>query len=284
MRPPASASPIAASEGQRAARPAALAATALMAKAWLTRPWSSFSRITSTPSRSESARLGQEPARRAQRDPVPVDGDLLDGRVVDHAPAAREERDLRDASRLEPGRGHRHGHRLGRRAKRGGPGARAGHRAAGPLDRGGPGAGRGLARDDRQGEGHVRLFRDADLLADQPRGVAAQGDRRARGQSGGRGQPREQHDLVGVAVAHQRADRHALGLREDERAGLPARGQRPSRWSGGSPESPGLVQYVCQPGAMRWRRPTQKDAPGSMEAASLSRVTETRGGPGGAGS
>src|SRR6266850_870170 len=52
---------------------------------------------------------------------------------------------------------------------------------------------------------------------------------------------------------------------------------------GGSPESPGLVQYVCQPGAMRWRMPTQKDAPGSTEAVSPSRVTETFGGPGGFG-
>ncbi len=115
----------------------------------------------------------------------------------------------------------------GRRAERGGPGAGAGDRAAGLLDGGGPDAGRGLAGDDREGERHVGLFRNADLLADQPRGMAAQGDRRAGGQARGRGQAGEEQNLAGIAVAHQRADRHALGLGEDERPRLPARGQVP---------------------------------------------------------
>src|SRR5260221_6227696 len=47
---------------------------------------------------------------------------------------------------------------------------------------------------------------------------------------------------------------------------------------GASPESPGLIQYVCQPGAMRCRSPTQNVEPGSIVTESLTRLTVTRGG------
>src|SRR5262249_9444715 len=45
-----------------------------------------------------------------------------------------------------------------------------------------------------------------------------------------------------------------------------------------SPESPGLIQYVCHPGTMRWRSPTQNVPPGSIVTKSLTRLTVTRGG------
>ncbi len=47
----------------------------------------------------------------------------------------------------------------------------------------------------------------------------------------------------------------------------------------GSPESPGLSQYVCQPGAMRWRTPSHCSRPGSRAARSLIKSTATRGVP-----
>src|SRR6185369_10123865 len=46
---------------------------------------------------------------------------------------------------------------------------------------------------------------------------------------------------------------------------------------GGSPESPGFTQYVCQPGVMRWYRATQKVCPGVMAPTSLTSSTCTRG-------
>jgi hypothetical protein len=52
---------------------------------------------------------------------------------------------------------------------------------------------------------------------------------------------------------------------------------------GGSPESPGLVQYVCQPGAICWRRPIQNVCPGAIDACALTRSTVTFGGPVGTG-
>ena len=64
----ASASPIAARSDREGPEPGP-AATALIVKAWLTRPWSSFSRITSTPSRSEPAPSGRRP--RAARRVIP---------------------------------------------------------------------------------------------------------------------------------------------------------------------------------------------------------------------
>src|SRR4029453_12600108 len=46
---------------------------------------------------------------------------------------------------------------------------------------------------------------------------------------------------------------------------------------GGSPESPGFIQYVCHPGAISWRSATQKVSPGAIEATSLSSSTRTFG-------
>src|SRR5438093_6739364 len=45
---------------------------------------------------------------------------------------------------------------------------------------------------------------------------------------------------------------------------------------GGSPESPGFTQYVCQPGEMRWYRATQKGCPGATPPTSLTSSTRTR--------
>src|SRR5437660_10975524 len=46
---------------------------------------------------------------------------------------------------------------------------------------------------------------------------------------------------------------------------------------GGSPEWPGFGQEVCQPGEMRWYRPTQKGCPGAIPPTSLTSSTRTRG-------
>ena len=46
---------------------------------------------------------------------------------------------------------------------------------------------------------------------------------------------------------------------------------------GGSPESPGFIQYVCQPGRDRLAEPSQKVSPGTIDATSLSSSTRTLG-------
>src|SRR4029453_16212758 len=48
---------------------------------------------------------------------------------------------------------------------------------------------------------------------------------------------------------------------------------------GGSPESPGLIQYVCHPGAIVWRSPIQNVLPGARASRSLTSSTVTLGLP-----
>ena len=140
-------------EGQRRARARRPPATALMAKAWLHRPWSSRSRITSTPSRSAPAPSGRSP--RAARRVMPSRPSVTSWGAAWSITPQRPGKNTTSAMRLglEPGRGHRHRHGLGRRAKRGRPRARRRAPRAGPARSRRPRRrARALAAIDREGQ------------------------------------------------------------------------------------------------------------------------------------
>src|SRR4029450_12607179 len=68
------------------------------------------------------------------------------------------------------------------------------------------------------------------------------------------------------------------GFGQDISAAAKPTGSAQSIW-GDSPESPGLLQYVCQPGAMVWRSPIQNALPGAIASLSLTSSTVTLGVP-----
>ena len=68
------------------------------------------------------------------------------------------------------------------------------------------------------------------------------------------------------------------GFGQDISAAAKPAGSVQSIW-GDSPESPGLLQYVCQPGAMVWRSPIQNVLPGAIASPSLTSSTVTLGVP-----
>ena len=158
-------------------------------------------------------------------------GAALDGLrlgVVDDRGVEGEEVGVRKVGalqRLASDRQGQHQPLLGEDARQTGRGRRIGQ---GLGDRTAPlGIRLGQTLGDRQRQGQLGVLGNADLLADQERGLGLEGDDFARLGVGRRGDRDRQHHLVLVAVVHQRPGRLARRRRPDDVAGGPAARQGP---------------------------------------------------------